>query len=76
MAARKLSHISLGPRPLFIPHSNDTTVILKRMSHKVISELGQVLMINRKQKKTKTEHADLKGGNDVKFESSFLYADF
>ena len=74
MAARKLSRISLGPS-VFTPHSNDTTVILKCMSHKVISELGQVLMIN-KQKKTKTEHADLKGGNDVKFESSFLYADF
>ena len=69
MAARKLSRISLGPS-VFTPHSNDTTVILKCMSHKVISELGQVLMIN-KQKKTKTEHADLQGGNDVKFESSY-----
>ena len=75
MAARKLSHISVGP-DVFIPHSNDTIVILKSTSHKVTSELGQVLMIN-KQKKTKPEHADLKnGGNDVKFESSFLYADF
>ena len=45
------------------------------MSHKVLSELGQVLVVHKENKtkqNKKTEHADLKNGEKhVKFESAF-----